>query len=150
MLSDATLIDAGHPVPVPHQTMILADDRITAIQPTGKLIPDSAIVIDLGGKYLLPGLIDSHVHMATDPRTKSSSKGGVNGDMSYMQAITDSAPVWSHAWLQGAKPSDIVNAGAISLSHAHCSYMKNEKGPGCLETRRYRRGFLGQKPARPR
>src|SRR5438067_1969108 len=68
VLNDATIIDAGHQVPVMHQTVVIMDGRITGIFSTGtKVIPDSAIVVNLKGKYLLPGLIDSHVHMATDP-----------------------------------------------------------------------------------
>ncbi|MEP6613774.1 MAG: amidohydrolase family protein, partial [Mucilaginibacter sp.] len=68
VLSDATIIDAGHPVPATHQTVVILNGRITKIFPTGTMaLPDSAVVISLKGKYLLPGLIDSHVHMATDP-----------------------------------------------------------------------------------
>jgi imidazolonepropionase-like amidohydrolase len=68
VLNDATIIDAGHPVPAAHQTIVIMDGRITEIFPTGTMaFPDSTVVISLKGKYLLPGLIDSHVHMATDP-----------------------------------------------------------------------------------
>lgn len=225
VLTDAAIIDAGHPTPAEHQTVVILNGRIIKVFPTGTIaIPDSAVVINLKGKYLLPGLIDSHVHMATDPsgtdnrahtlevlrqmlyagittvrdmagdarvlaelarnanegeitspgiyysalmagptffsdpRTQASTKGGLPGGMAYMKAITDTAnmllevalakgcgasgiklyanlsgalarkiideakrqniPVWSHAWLQGAKPSDLVNAGCISISHA--------------------------------
>ena len=224
VLTDANIIDASHPVPAMHQTIIIKDGRIAGIQPGNMTFPDSAVIINLKGKYLIPGLIDSHVHMATDPdgtdnrqhtlqvlqemlysgvttvrdmagdgrvlaelardagmgeitspdiyysalmagpsffadpRTQTSTKGGVNGGMPYMKAITDTTnitlavalsigsgatgiklyadlpanlvnkivyeakkqniPVWAHAWLQGAKPSDIVKAGAISISHA--------------------------------
>lgn len=34
------------------------------------------------------------------------------------EAKRQNIPVWSHAWLQAAKPSDLVNAGCISISHA--------------------------------
>lgn len=225
ILNDVTLIDAGHPVPAMHQTVVIRGGRISGIFRTGTVVlPDSAVVINLKGKYVLPGLIDSHVHMATDPsgvdnrshtlqvltqmlysgittvrdmagdarvlaglardanageitapeiyysalmagpvffsdpRTQASSKGGTAGNMPYMKAVTDTTdltlavaqakgsgasgiklyanlsdvlatrilaaaikqnmPVWSHAWLQGAKPSDLVKAGCISISHA--------------------------------
>src|ERR1700712_202837 len=68
VLTDATIIDAAHPIPATHQTVVIVDGRITKIFSTGAAsFPDSAIVINLKGKYLLPGLMDSHVHMATDP-----------------------------------------------------------------------------------
>ncbi|SEN02477.1 Imidazolonepropionase [Mucilaginibacter gossypiicola] len=237
ILTDVTIIDAGHPVPSTHQTVVITNGRIAGVFPTGTTaLPDSAVVINLKGKYLLPGLIDSHVHMATDPggtdnrahtlevlrqmlysgittvrdmagdarilaelardagegeftspgiyysalmagppffsdpRTQSSTKGGMPGNMPYMKAVTDTTnlvlavaeargcgasgiklyadlsaalarkiiteakrqniPVWSHAWLQGAKPSDLVNGGCISISHAPLLiYEKVEKVP---------------------
>src|SRR6478735_2061140 len=68
ILTDATIIDAEHPVPLMHQTITIKNGRIDRIFTTGTLaLPDSAVIISLKGKYVLPGLIDSHVHMATDP-----------------------------------------------------------------------------------
>lgn len=249
VLTDATIIDAGHPVPAMHQTVEIRDGRISKIFPTGSAaLPDSAVVISLKGKYLLPGLIDSHVHMATepsgtdnrshtldvlkqmlysgittvrdmagdarvlaglardakadeitspeiyysalmagasffsDPRTQSSTKGGTAGNMPYMQAITDTTnlalaaaqakgsgasgiklyanlpavlarkiideakrqniPVWSHAWLQGAKPSDLVNGGCISISHAPLLVYDNiDKVPDFWKKSRHNAAF---------
>lgn len=237
VLNDATIIDAAHPATAMHQTVVIMNGRIAKVFPTGTMpIPDSAVVINLKGKYLLPGLIDSHVHMATDPdgvdnrahtlevlkqmlysgvttvrdmagdarilaglardaneaeitspgiyysalmagpsffrdpRTHTSTRGGIPGGMPYMKGITDTTdlrlavaqargsgasgiklyanlsgalarkiieeakrqniPVWSHAWLQGAKPSDLVSAGCISISHAPLlMYEQVEKAP---------------------
>jgi len=237
VLTDVTIIDAMHPVPLSHQNVLIRDGKIARIFPTAtNVFPDSAVVINLREKYVLPGLIDSHVHMATDPggtdnrahtlqvlnqmlfsgittvrdmagdarilaglardaneseitspgiyysalmagpsffsdpRTQTSTKGGAAGNMPYMKALTDSTnlllavaeargcgasgiklyadlpavlvtkiiteakrqniPVWSHAWLQGAKPSDLVKAGCISISHAPLLiYEKVDKVP---------------------
>lgn len=237
VLNDATIIDAAHPATAMHQTVVIMNGRIAKVFPTGTMpLPDSAVVINLKGKYLLPGLIDSHVHMATDPdgvdnrahtlevlkqmlysgvttvrdmagdarilaglardaneaeitspgiyysalmagpsffrdpRTHTSTRGGIPGGMPYMKGITDTTdlrlavaqargsgasgiklyanlsgalarkiieeakrqniPVWSHAWLQGAKPSDLVSAGCISISHAPLlMYEQVEKAP---------------------
>jgi len=67
VLTDANVIDVSHPVPAMHQTIIIKDGRIAEIQSGIMTFPDSAVIINLKGKYLIPGLIDSHVHMATDP-----------------------------------------------------------------------------------
>src|ERR1700754_5191797 len=67
VLTDVNIIDAGHPVPAMHQAVIIKEGRISGIQPGSMTFPDSAVIINLKGKYLIPGLIDSHVHMATDP-----------------------------------------------------------------------------------
>jgi imidazolonepropionase-like amidohydrolase len=223
-LTGVTIIDGGHDAPVPNQTVVVSDGMIADVFPDGfKVLPDSVVLIRLRGRYLLPGLIDTHVHMATDPsgtdnrtatlsvldrmlrsgvtsvrdmagdarvlaglsrdarvgeilspdiyfsalmagpsffkdpRTMASSKGGVAGGMPYMKAVTDSTDlrqavaeakgtgatgiklyanlgpqlvtlivaearrqgllVWGHAWLDPAKPSDLIRAGVGSISH---------------------------------
>ena len=224
-LTGVTIIDVNHQTPLPHQTILITRNIISKIFADGsKPIPDSFDIIRMEGKYLLPGLIDAHVHMATDPsgtdnrehtldvlkrmlyggvtsvrdmagdartlaglsrdaltgdiispdiyysalmagpvffsdpRTGTASKGAASGKMPYMLAVTDStnlmlaiaeakgtgatgiklyadlsAPlvtkiiaeagkqnmiVWGHAWLQNAKPSDLVKAGVHSISHS--------------------------------
>ncbi|MBS1527769.1 MAG: amidohydrolase family protein, partial [Bacteroidetes bacterium] len=224
-LKDVTIIDANHKQPHPHQTVLIRGRVIADIFTNGaKAIPDSFAVVNLHDKYLLPGLIDTHVHMATDPsgvdnrvhtlstleqmlysgvtivrdmagdartlaglsrdamtgdivspdiyysalmagpeffndpRTHTSTAGAVAGKMPYMLGVTDSTDmplaiarakgtgatgiklyadlsaslvnkivaeadkqgiiVWGHAWLQKARPSDLVEAGVSSMSHA--------------------------------
>jgi len=47
-----------------NQTVLIDDGRITAIGPSSTLSPPtSALRINAKGKYLLPGLIDMHVHI---------------------------------------------------------------------------------------
>jgi imidazolonepropionase-like amidohydrolase len=48
----------------PGQTVIVQGDRIAAIGESNP--PSGAVVVDGTGRYLLPGLIDSHVHLTTD------------------------------------------------------------------------------------
>lgn len=224
-ITGVTIIDASRPSPDAHQTVLISNNIISNIFKDGsKPIPDSFSILRMDGKYLLPGLIDAHVHLATDPsgvdnrqhaldvlqrmlysgittvrdmagdartlaalsrdaatgdiispniyysalmagpaffsdpRTTFSSKGSVAGTMPYMLAVTDStnmvlaiaaakgtgatgiklyanlsAPmvnkivreaahqnilVWGHAWLQIAKPSDLVKAGVSVISHS--------------------------------
>ncbi|WP_431211510.1 amidohydrolase family protein [Puia sp. P3] len=223
-LTGVTLIGGGGDAPAANQTVVVADGMIADVFPDGsKVLPDSVVLIRLRGKFLLPGLIDTHVHMATDPsgtdnrtatlgvlermlrsgvtsvrdmagdarvlaglsrdarvgdilspdiyfsalmagpsffkdpRTMASSKGGVAGGMPYMKAVADSTDlrqavaeakgtgatgiklyanlgpelvarivaearrqgllVWGHAWLDPARPSDLVRAGVGSISH---------------------------------
>ncbi|SDP76213.1 Imidazolonepropionase [Mucilaginibacter sp. OK268] len=224
-LTTVTIIDANHRVPLAAQTVLIEGGKIKDVFADGsKPIPASYAVLPLKGKFLLPGLIDTHVHLATDPsgvdnrahtlavlrqmlysgittvrdmagdartlaglsrdaltndiispdiyysalmagptffsdpRTGSSTKGAVSGKMPYMLAVTDSTNlqlaiaeakgtgatgiklyanlspglvgkivseatrqgmiVWGHAWLQQARPSDLVKAGVSSISHA--------------------------------
>ncbi|PUZ22583.1 hydrolase [Chitinophaga parva] len=224
-LTGLTIIDANHRTPLSGQTVIIENDLIREVFPdNSKPLPDSLVNINLKGKFLLPGLIDTHVHLATDPsgtdnrshtlevlqrmlysgvttvrdmagdartlaglsrdaltgdivspdiyyaalmagpvffadpRTGTSTRGATPGKMPYMLAVTDSTnlplaiaaakgtgasgiklyanlepglvkkivqearrqnmPVWGHAWLQAAIPSDLVDAGVSPLSHA--------------------------------
>ena len=223
-LTNVTIIDANHQKPLAHQTIIIKGNTIKETFTDGnKSLPDSVSIINLKGKYLIPGLIDTHVHMATDPsgvdnrastldvlsrmlysgitsvrdmagdartlaslsrdamigdiispdiyysalmagpvffddpRTVSSSQGFAAGGAPFMKAVTDTTnlilaiaeakgtgatgiklyadlsanlaakiiaeaqkqgmKVWGHAWLDSAKPSDLVKAGIASISH---------------------------------
>jgi imidazolonepropionase-like amidohydrolase len=248
-LTDVTIIDANHHIPLAGQTILIKGDSIQDVFSNGsKPIPPSYTVMPLNGKFLLPGLIDTHVHMATDPsgtdnrahtldvlqkmlfsgittvrdmagdartlaglsrdaltgdiispdiyysalmagpaffvdpRTTLSTKGGVSGKMPFMLAVTDSTNmqlaiaaakgtgatgiklyhdlspelvskivgeatkqgliVWGHAWLQDARPSDLVKAGVSSISHATLmAYETYNKVPDTWKNQRHTEQF---------
>ncbi len=49
----------------------ITDGRITAVAARGAPVPEGARRVDLPGKTLLPGLIDMHVHLTSDPHLDS-------------------------------------------------------------------------------
>jgi hypothetical protein len=52
-----------------NQTVIVQDGRITQVGPANRIkVPPAAFRIDGRGKYLMPGLIDMHVHQFADFR----------------------------------------------------------------------------------
>jgi len=59
-----TLIDGTGRAPITDQALIMTDGKISWVGPSVRLkAPSGARVEDLRGKYVMPGLIDSHVHL---------------------------------------------------------------------------------------
>jgi len=67
-LVNGFVIDGTGKEPISNGTVLLQGNRITNVGRSGDIqIPAEAKRIDLGGKTILPGWIDSHVHNAFDP-----------------------------------------------------------------------------------
>lgn len=61
-LVGATLINPGHARPIENGVILIKGDRIEKVGTAKLKIPTDAKVIDLKGKFIIPGLIDAHVH----------------------------------------------------------------------------------------
>jgi imidazolonepropionase-like amidohydrolase len=61
-ISNVTIADVEKQKLVPNQTVVINNGLISKIQSNKIKIPANSAVIDGTGKYLFPGLIDSHVH----------------------------------------------------------------------------------------
>lgn len=71
---DVTLIDGTGTAPKPHMAIVVADGHIAQILPSADIATlraqaayKNAQMVDVHGDTALPGLIDTHVHLATDP-----------------------------------------------------------------------------------
>ncbi len=68
VFKNVNLIDGSSTKVEKNTTIILTDGKISGIQKgSNGNYPSDASIVDLKGKYVMPGLIDAHVHMATDP-----------------------------------------------------------------------------------
>jgi imidazolonepropionase-like amidohydrolase len=73
VLVGVTVFDGTGHQARPNQSVLIQGERIAAIFPAGSQpLPAGATVYNLAGRYLIPGLIDSHVHVATDPSGEDS------------------------------------------------------------------------------
>lgn len=64
VLEHATVIDGTGSAPQKDMTVVVDGGRIRAVYPAGtRPAPQGAQVEDLTGRYLIPGLIDAHVHI---------------------------------------------------------------------------------------
>lgn len=79
-LAETTVIHAGTLLAIPgekplkEQSVIIDNGKITAVSP-GYVNRDGAVVIDLKDSFVMPGLMDMHVHLQTElgPRNDSEA-----------------------------------------------------------------------------
>src|SRR5262245_48282850 len=65
VLRGATLIDGTDRAPVRDATVVVRNGWIVAVGPRSTIpVPRGSRVIDLTGRYLLPGFIETHGHLA--------------------------------------------------------------------------------------
>lgn len=78
----ARIHTAAGPV-IDHGTLIIADGRIVAVGPSDQVaVPAAAKVIDVAGKVIIPGLVDSHSHLGvySRPAVAANSDGNERTD----------------------------------------------------------------------
>lgn len=84
------LFDGVDAKPVECPLVLVEDGRIVAVQSGGDP-PDGAQVVDLGTATLLPGLIDSHVHLAFDASVDSVDRLAAADDDQVLATMRASA-----------------------------------------------------------
>jgi imidazolonepropionase-like amidohydrolase len=63
-IAHVTVIDVTGAPPQPDATVLIAGQRIFAIGPSSStIVPRGAKIIDGQGKFLIPGLVDMHLHL---------------------------------------------------------------------------------------
>jgi hypothetical protein len=70
-LTGARIIDGTGAAAIENATIVMANGRITAVGPSASVtIPAGATRIDMTGKTILPGLINTHGHVTVDDNTR--------------------------------------------------------------------------------
>ena len=80
VLARATVIDGNGASPQKDVTLIVENGRIRELGPSSKILkPDGAIVVDLDGKFIVPGIINAHGHVGakTEPQLRQYALYGV-------------------------------------------------------------------------
>lgn len=102
LIKNATIINEGNRF---KGSVLVEGDRIAAVFRDGEVLPEDAEVMDATGMYLLPGVIDDHVHMR-DPglthkadmetETHAAVAGGVTSvmDMPNVVPQTTTMELW--------------------------------------------------------
>lgn len=75
VIEHVTLIDGTGTAPLADMTVTVEGDRIVSVAPSAAGASHKGVIIDGRGKYLMPGLMDIHIHL----RSTESSNILVNG-----------------------------------------------------------------------
>ena len=76
--TDLRLIDGTGTAPITNGVIVVQDGRIVSAGPAGRTsIPDGAERISLGGRYVIPGLINAHGHVNTPDDLRTYAAYGV-------------------------------------------------------------------------
>lgn len=70
----AVLIDGTGAPARPGTSIVVEGERIVAVLPDAQADTSGARVVDLQGRHVIPGLIDTHVHLATPPDADAARK----------------------------------------------------------------------------
>ncbi len=112
VLRAAYLFDGDSATLVPDPTLVLDGGRIVAVD-HGIAPPAGAEVVDLPGATLLPGLIDTHVHLAFDASTDPVSRLAERSDEEAIAAMTVAAGVALRGGVTTMR--DLGDRGYLSL-----------------------------------
>lgn len=77
VITNANLVDGERGAFATRATVIIRDGRIAEIATGSVSAPADATVIDARGRYLLPGLIDAHTHIASLTSARRALESGV-------------------------------------------------------------------------
>ena len=85
LLRGATVLTMGPQGAIPDADVLVVDGRIAAVGPQGSFrVPASAVIRDVSGKWILPGFIDDHDHIADVRRgVLDLESWGVAANLSY-------------------------------------------------------------------
>ena len=61
-------------VPQRDKTVIVKNGRIEEIRPSGEMIPSDCEIVNIDGYYLMPGLINLHVHLNSGGKPSGKKK----------------------------------------------------------------------------
>ena len=125
------------------QSLLIRGDRIAAVGPSDEIeMPSGAEVIDLSAYTLLPGLIDTHTHVTSDPTTppyhayglsipRVALMGAANAKRALLSGITTMRDVGAEAFIDVALrdaiaagdvpgPRMLVSGPSLGITGGHC------------------------------
>ena len=115
-VSNVTVVDIASGARAPGSTVIITGNRITAVGPSASIkIPSGARRVDGGGRYLIPGLWDMHVHLSMTGRSALALflASGVTGVRDMGGDVTRVLPMRDSVARELIPGPRILTAGSI-------------------------------------
>jgi imidazolonepropionase-like amidohydrolase len=136
------LVDVINQRVLTDQTIVIEGDRIVSVSPTAATsLPAGTPTIDLSDKTVLPGLVDTHVHLTTDPTVsylegyhitpaRAAVFGAMNARRTLLAGFTVARNLSSEAYADvalrdGVERGDVMGprifaaGGMISMTGGH-------------------------------
>jgi imidazolonepropionase-like amidohydrolase len=89
LIANANVIDGLSPTIQANVSILIADGKIARIAQFKIDLPAGVTVIDVKGRYVLPGLIDAHSHLASLDAAKRALESGAMIGLNRMPKIRD-------------------------------------------------------------
>ena len=152
VLRAARLFDDISPGLIPDPVVVLQDSTILSVS-SGTRPPDSTAIIDLAGATLLPGLIDTHVHLAFDASadpvgslarrrdgevTEAMSRAGrvaLRGGVTTIRDLGDRGYLSLGLRGRAGLPAIVAAGPPITTPGGHCHYLGGAVAPTIRDVR---------------
>jgi imidazolonepropionase-like amidohydrolase len=135
VIRNGTLIDGSGAAPVANDALVIEGNRIKSIGPVPPDLRDGeATVIDAVGQWIMPGLIDAHVHLSYGyPKLagEGAGRGNVRPELNTLKAARGAQAVLRSGVTSIAVPGgtyfidvgvrDAVRLGMIEGPRIHCA-----------------------------
>ena len=117
-LTKATLIDGSGAAAQPNITIVMDNGRIRDLG-AGVTAPAGATVVDLAGKFVLPGIINGHGHVGPAPRDPQLRQYALYGVTTTTSMYFDQDDV--QAFKQAQKAGDLRGARILTMMYRFMS-----------------------------
>lgn len=120
-LVGATVFDGTGAPPKPDMVVLVRKDTIAAIVPRATFeLPRGMLEVDVSGKYIIPGLVDGHVHVATWALPRWIAAGvtsvrDVHGTLDWVMHLREQAAL-------NATPSPRIYAAGAMIDASPATY----------------------------
>jgi imidazolonepropionase-like amidohydrolase len=91
VIENVTVISSSTTPPLANAHVLLRDGRVAAIDTKPLSAPANAVRLDGRGKFLTPGIMDSHVHITSTPGLPSESRNNTQAAQRCVMRITSSS-----------------------------------------------------------